>query len=63
LPFFAHRLGTILVFGTLYYQSFAKKDSKHGSKHGVGSAPEKESAPDMEAVKPLLDDGVKEAPK
>ena len=63
------RGGTLLVFGTLYYQSFAKKDSKHGhkengAKHGVGAAaaPEKAAEGDVEAVKPLLE-GLKEEVK
>ena len=52
------RAGTLLVFGALYYQSFAKKDAKHGAKaHGVGSpAREAPPTPDLEALKPLLDD-------
>ena len=46
------------MFGALYYQSFAKKDAKHGAKaHGVGSpAREAPPTPDLEALKPLLDD-------
>ena len=63
------RAGTLLVFGTLYYQSFAKKDSKHGGHkengtkaHGVGAAPEKAEG-DVEAVKPLLEGHDKEEVK
>lgn len=61
------RAGTILVFGTLYYQSFAKKDAKHGSKdnggkHGVGAPSDKTPTSDLEALNPLLED-TKEVPK
>eukprot|EP00197_Chlamydomonas_leiostraca_P013869 CAMPEP_0202867492 /NCGR_PEP_ID=MMETSP1391-20130828/9464_1 /ASSEMBLY_ACC=CAM_ASM_000867 /TAXON_ID=1034604 /ORGANISM="Chlamydomonas leiostraca, Strain SAG 11-49" /LENGTH=389 /DNA_ID=CAMNT_0049547541 /DNA_START=127 /DNA_END=1296 /DNA_ORIENTATION=- len=57
-------VGTSLVFGTLYYQGFAKKDKGHGKGDGAGDKAAKEGAPTKagdEESAPLLQGGAAEA--